>query len=267
MRTSPTLLTLDRYFELLASETEQLASALESALEFDAMSAPVQACPEWTLADLGYHVGDVTRFWTWVVSTGATSTAGEPEFVRPSDAQLADWVRVGVRELIATLAPADPSTPAYSWTPQQDVAFVQRRVPHEVAVHRWDAEHAARHATNVPPRPIAYDLASDGVSEFFLLASSWPVTWATSGAGAVRLLATDTNTEWTAWVDDSVMRWSTEVSRVADDEIPEVVATLSGPASDLLLTLWRRLGLDESAVRVDGDAAPARQFLALANLD
>ena len=250
-------LTLDRYLDVLAEDGEHLAYALESR----AFTAPVEACPEWSLADLGYHVGDVIRFWNWVVTTGATTTDGEPEFARPGDVELADWLRRGIEQLLVTLRGADPAAPAYSWTPQQDVAFVQRRVPHEVAVHRWDAQHAARHVTGVAAQPVEADLAADGVSEFFLLASSWPITTSLGSDARVNLRAVDTGAVWTSWIEGSNLRWVNGV------EPGEAAVTLSGPASELLLVLWRRIPLDGSQVTIAGDADAAREFVALASLD
>ncbi|MFL6178288.1 MAG: maleylpyruvate isomerase family mycothiol-dependent enzyme [Actinomycetes bacterium] len=255
-----TLLDLERYMELLHDETELLARALET----EQFTAPIDACPGWSLAHLGYHVGDVVRFWSWVVTTGATTTVGEPEFPRPPDAQLAHWLRLGVRDLIGQLRRADPTAPAYSWTPQQDVAFVQRRVPHEVAVHRWDAEHAVRTLTGAEPRPIESDLAIDGISEYFLLASSFPVEQsAVAGTIALRCTdskgCTDSKATWTAWLSDS------RIQALQADTRDASVA-ISGAASDLLLTLWRRLPLSSDRVTVSGDVEFAQQFLSWANL-
>jgi hypothetical protein len=42
---------------------------------------------------------------------------------------------------------------------------------------------------------------------------------------------------------------------------PEAGATFSGPASDLLLALYRRVPWDEGALRVDGDRELVRQLV------
>ncbi len=49
----------------------------------------------------------------------------------------------------------------WTWSPQQDVAFVIRRVTQETAVHRVDAERAAGRDHRIDP-----ELAADGVDEF-----------------------------------------------------------------------------------------------------
>jgi uncharacterized protein (TIGR03083 family) len=251
------MLTLPRYLALAAEQGELLARAVE----IGSLDAPVDACPGWTLADLGYHVGDVMRFWSWVVTTGATSTDGEPEFPRPPDEELVQWIRDGVRELNVHMREADPRAPAYSWTPQRNVAFVQRRVPHELAVHRWDAQHAIPHELGVEAQAIPSDLATDGVSEYFLLGSSWPVTQESLGARRIRLRCTDSGAVWTAGLHESLLRAG------SGDETSKVSVTVSGAASDLLLALWRRLPEASGRLVVDGDRSAVAAFLSLANLD
>ena len=255
-----TLLGLNRYFEVLLSDTELLVSTLEP----ENLTAPIESCPGWSLADLGYHVGDVARFWNWVVTSGAMSVDGEPDFPRPPDAELAEWFRAGVRQLVATLRTADPALPTWFWKADQGtVADICRRYPHEVSVHRWDAQHAVcQQSASNQPNPIASDLASDGVSELFFLHSTHPVRGTLPSATRVALHATDTGYLWECWLDhDSLLRTAVV------EAPPPVAVTISGPAHDLLLLLWRRMSLDAPALRIAGDLDVARAFVALAELD
>ncbi len=262
-----TLLTLERYLEVLQHDTEALAVVLDQA---DG-SLPVRSCPGWTLSDLGYHVGEVHRFWHWVVREGVreVTDANSPQFARPDDADLAGWLRHGLADFLPVLRAVDPAAPAWSWTPQRDMAFIQRRMPHETSVHRWDAEDAAAVgvAGTKAPSPIAPDLAADGVSEFFLLASAGRY----ESHAPVAFRAVDTGHAWTASVDDGRMR--------VVDGVAQASVVLTGCASDLLLTLWRRLlllgdprqGEDcaegaGSGVLVDGDEGLAQTFLGLVDL-
>jgi uncharacterized protein (TIGR03083 family) len=255
-----TLLSVDRYFEVLESDTELLASTLEP-LNLD---APVDACPGWSLADLGYHVGDVARFWNWIVSTGATSLDGEPEFLRPPDSQLAAWIRAGVRELVVTLRAADPAMSTWFWKADQGtVADIRRRYPHEMSLHRWDAEQATSQRTLVSePSSIAPDVASDGISELFYFHSTHPVRGTLPPGTRVALHATDTHHSWACWLDDENLLRAEMV-----DVLVPAAATIRGRGHDLLLALWRRVSLDDHAFQVNGDLDTARAFVALAELD
>jgi len=237
---------LDRYIELLRNDTERIAEIAESV----DLRTKVVSCPEWTLGDLVYHVGEVHRFWQWVAAERIQQMAPDveaPPRPQPADSDLVAWFRAGAAVLIDTLAQADPAVPVWSWTSQHDMAFIQRRMPQETAVHRWDAESTAERIN-----PIAGDLAADGIEEFFLLASASP----TSGDDRIGLSLSDTGDRWTAFVADQRM----QLVPGASDE----AAVLKGSASDLLLVLWRRLPLD--SVRLEGDQEAATRFLSLADL-
>lgn len=244
-----TTIPLERRLTLLREDTDRLASVLDRS----GFSQRVPSCPAWTLGDLAYHVGEVHRFWTWIVRDRVqdATAASRPPVADPPDAELAGWLRDGVDELIEVLRDADPTTPVWSWTPQHDIGFIQRRMPHETSVHRWDAEDAVgRHDASIET-----DLAADGISEYFFLATAVEYT----GEARISLHSADTGHGWTAWLEGGRMRWEIGVE--------DAPATLTGSASDLLLTLWRRRALDEGRVRVSGDRAGVERFLALADLD
>jgi hypothetical protein len=127
----------------------------------------------------------------------------------------------------------------------------------ETAVHRWDGQDAIG-----TDEPIASDIAVDGIEEFlFQFVGSNPATLA-DGAETVRFEATDTGDGWVVRVAHGRLdvRPSGRASALAPVE-----ATASGPASDLLLLLWRRRRLD--SVDVTGDPAAVARFLIRADLD
>jgi uncharacterized protein (TIGR03083 family) len=238
---------LDEYLDSLCKDSERIAEVAESV----DLQTSVAPCPEWTLGDLVYHVGEVHRFWQWVANERVQQMGSDverPVRPQPEDADLVAWFREGAAMLIDILAKADPTEPVWSWTSQHDMAFIQRRMPQETAVHRWDAESV----TGVVS-PIDRALAADGIDEFFLLAAAAPVV----GKDCIGLAAIDTGDRWSASVSDERM----QLTRGASGE--DVV--LSGTASDLLLVLWRRL--PHSALQVNGDDEAAVRFLNLAALD
>src|SRR5690606_38359340 len=110
-----------------------------------------------------FHVGTVHRFWTHILANRLQVPEG-PGVERPPDEDLPGFVRAGVEPLVAAVRATDPDTPIWTWSSQQDAAFVPRRMAHETGVHRWDAEAAVG-----SPRPIEPRLAVDGIDELLEL--------------------------------------------------------------------------------------------------
>jgi uncharacterized protein (TIGR03083 family) len=244
-----TRLRLSRYLELLESDTERIASTCESA----DLASPVASCPGWTLGDLAEHVGGVHRFWHWVAREQPLDVGRDTDIPRsqpPPGPAIGQWLRDGLAEFIPLLRDGDPATPLWSWTSQHELAFIQRRMPQETAVHRWDAESVIG-----APRPIAADLAADGIEEFFFLASAADPT---EGRERVRLRATDAGHAWVADVVDGM-----QVLETSDGD-DEVEAEIAGSASDLLLVLWRRKRPADA--QISGNPNSVRRFLDRADL-
>lgn len=224
--------------------------ALAHAAE-DRLDAAVDSCPGWTISDLVWHTGEVHSFWEQVAGKGLRDHHDTVMPERPRDEELLDWFRRGVEKLAETLENTDPARPVWTWAPQKDVAFIQRRMAHETAVHRWDAQAAVG-----DPSPVDADLAADGVDEFldfFLPAEPEHLR----GEGeSVHLHSTDAEGEWLVTVHDGEVDVAREHAR-GD-------AAVRAPASDLLLLLWRRI--PSAGVEVLGDRAALDHFLARADL-
>jgi uncharacterized protein (TIGR03083 family) len=147
------------HVEAVAREVDALTAALAGG----PASARVPTCPDWTVRDLGNHVGGFCAFWTHVLCEG-TGRSKTPFADPRDDSALPGWFsELGgylLRELRAT--PAD--TAVWTWyKPDQSARFVARRCAHELSVHRYDAQ-AARDACR-PIEPPA--LAVDGIDEIF----------------------------------------------------------------------------------------------------
>jgi uncharacterized protein (TIGR03083 family) len=233
-------LTPDVYLAAILRETDALIEAAEGNL-----SARVPTAPDWTVADLAYHVGDV--HWSWrrlVEERRQTGHTGEL-VPRPPDEELLTWLRSEAGLLVDTLS-IDPATSVWTWAPQKEVAFVQRRMAQETIVHRADAD-AAR-GTIRPGDPA---LAADGIDEFL----SWflpgdPDELAEPGE-SIHLHATDTGEEWLVIVRDAAV--------IVTREHAKADAAARAPVSDLLFLLWRRV--PATAVDVAGDRAALERFL------
>jgi uncharacterized protein (TIGR03083 family) len=236
-----------RYQESFIAEGRALADAAEGHLE-----ARVPGCPDWNVADLLWHIGEVHYFWRTIAGKALRSYKDIPDITRPPDEDLVAWYRDGVEETLDAIYGADPTTEVWTWAPVKNVAWIQRRQAHETAVHRWDAQSATGNE-----RPIAPDIAVDGVDEFFEFMLPLAGDGLTDGGELVHLHATDAAGEWLVTVDGGTVAVAREHGK-GD-------AAVRGTASDLVLLLWRRV--DPSALEVLGDVGALERFLARAGLD
>jgi len=237
------------YLDALRGDGSALSRAARGALD-----APVPSCPGWSVTDLVAHVGQVHRDKAGIVRTGR-ATQRPPRAQDPTvtgDALLA-WYDEGLADLVAVLAAADPDQPTWTWSrhaADARVAFWLRRMAHETAVHRWDAERAT--GSPLPIGPPA--LAADGVDEVLEVWMDDPDDPPYAGAaGTVHLHASDTPGEW-------VLRLGADGGVEVAREHEHADVALRGPASDLDLVLWGRL--PASALGPLGDAALLDGFLA-----
>lgn len=226
--------------------------ALHAAVAEAGADAPVPSCPDWTAADLVAHVEAVLRFVRLSVHRGVTTRPepgkAEPLQPRPPWPESLDILSREIAATIETLDTVDPELPAWNWAPQAKKAgFWPRRMAHEVAVHRWDAENAAGRPTAVEAK-----LAADGVNEVL---DSWLPAGRRTGPtdlhGVVHLIATDASYEWFVRLRGAgIALLDTGTILDTDDHHPRAEAT--GTASDLLLTLWGRIPADR--LTITGDA-------------
>ncbi|MFJ9697557.1 maleylpyruvate isomerase family mycothiol-dependent enzyme [Kitasatospora sp. NPDC101183] len=243
---------ITEHLDALRREGALLADAA-AATELD---APVPTCPDWRLADLLLHTGQIHRWAASYLDRGLQERlddAGEQEVFgpRPSDAAMLDWYREGHAALVDTLAKAPADIECWTFMPAPSpLAFWTRRQAHETTVHRIDADAAAgRLGPEVPA-----GLALDGIDELlhgFLrrhrsrLHSEQPRTLLirpTDGAGD--------GGPWHVTISPAPVAVTTA------DETADGPAdlTLTGPAHDLYLLLWNRLPADAPArVDLDGD--------------
>ena len=187
---------------------------------------------------------------------------GEPVDARglpkpPTDeAELLAWFDEGAEALVTTLAGIEPDAPAWNFagaTPT--AAFWRRRQAVETAVHRWDAEHAVGTAS-----PVDDQLAADGIDEFLTVLA--PYRFASEDGidlgGSLHLHCTDVDGEWTIHTDDGVYR--------VDRGHAKGDVAVRGPASQLLLVVFQRLGPDADGIEVFGAPEILDRWLALGTL-
>lgn len=231
------MLTYDRYHALLARDTAAFAALVAAAEQ----TTPVPACPGWSLADLASHLGGVHAWAAAAIREGRPGA--EP--VGPREpAALAAWYADAAADLLALLARTDPDAPAWNFGPPPRVAgFWWRRQALETAVHLGDARRAIG-----LDAPLDDDLAADGVDEVATMFFPRQARLERIPPLAVGLrLVVAGGGEYVLAGD------GTDPAAPAD-------ATLTGPATDLLLALWGRRGIDGLAV--DGDPDVVRAVLA-----
>ncbi len=218
--------------------------ALTFALESGEMDDLVPTCEGWTVNDLAVHIGHFCGFWDHVLCEGTGRP--KPDFPDPPEAKLmVGWVAEIASTLISEFDGIPESTPVWTWfEPDHTAKFVSRRMTHELAVHRFDAQAARGICT-----PIPTEVAADGIDEVLdvLVTAREPER---QGSGRVMALrSTDVGTEWILTLAPDRV----EVERRSDDQAPseggDVV--VSGTASDLELTLYHRPTL--SPVDLHGD--------------
>ncbi|MDQ1666801.1 MAG: hypothetical protein QOH75_2832 [Actinomycetota bacterium] len=208
----------------------------------------VPSCPGWEVRDLIGHLGSVHRWATEIVRTGGAADMPEP----PQDDELASWFSAGAGALTATLAAADPAASCWSFAGPHTVGFWSRRQLHETMVHRWDLEQALGHeGTYGGAGSLDNRLAADGVDE--VVTMFFP--------RQVRLGRQAPLTDTVALLDASTgRRWQLSGDGTGD-ESRDPDATVSGDPGDLLLVLWKRRDLADTALQVDGDQAAVQRVL------
>jgi uncharacterized protein (TIGR03083 family) len=218
--------------------------AFREAVADAPLDAPVPSCPGWTVAQLIGHLGEAYGFVLEHVSRGQTSRPEADAADRalpPPGTDLLPWWDERYQNLVSVLDGLDPDMPAWNWASQtKNVAFWQRRMAHETTVHRWDAQFATINAEPIEPK-----LAADGVAEVL-------DTWLPAGhrlgppgvIGIVGLSATDLDHEWLVRLrgDGGVALLDTATLLDTDEHHERAMAR--GTASDLMLSLWGRLGFD-----------------------
>jgi len=225
--------------DTLAAESARLASVVgESDL-----AARVPSCPEWSVRDLAHHIGVVQWYWGENVrAKDAERRSGGELTPVPGDADLLPWLGWCTYSLLSALRDAGPESPCWAWWPSPRTSgAVGRHQAQEASVHRWDAE-GVRGAS----QPLPAVLAADGVPEFVEIMIGADVS---ALPGSVTLTATDTGASWQA----------AGAQAQASGRVSELRAT----ASDLVLMLYRRLPVPDSAV--EGDPMLVAAFLSLAD--
>lgn len=233
-------------------------------------AARVPTCPDWTAADLLWHLGEVQHFWATIVRERRDSPP-ETEPDRPSEyADLLAFFDAYQDLLVAALADAADDVPVWTWTSDpahHTVGFIRRRQAHEALIHRLDAEATVGTASGVDA-----ELAEDGVDEVLRVMFGNHPAWATwSPSGPVgRVRVEESGREWTFRVGGlsgtqprTGTEYTDEPGILLLDNDPDATPTftVSGASTDLDAWLWNRPHRTEPTV--EGSDPDYRSFVAV----
>lgn len=231
-----------RLLECLDSDFARLREVAAGA----DLTARVPSCPDWNVTDLVRHVGAVYLHKVECMRLGSHPQPWPPaEIAEEEPVALLDRAYAA---LAAEFATREPESEAFTWFgPDQTVGFWIRRMAHETAIHRVDAELAA----GAPIAAIPADLAYDGIDEFLVAfveygSRTWPDEFAevlaSEDGRAVRVETADE-----AWL----IRPTPELVEVRRSGVDTAEAVVRGEPANLLLWLWNRGGDD--TVTMSGD--------------
>jgi len=224
------------------------SSALLAAARIN-VDAPLPSCPGWKVADVLDHVGVV---WGWsaaIVKSGAR--ADQPT---TSDGlvgeKLIDWAEEQRQHAVDALSAADPNENCWTFGLPRSKLFWFRRQCLEATVHAWDVQRGVGE-----PEPIAADLASDGIDEFFSLVlprvlKQQPSAW---NGESLHFHRTDGDGEW-------VVRLGPGEELAVERQHSKADVALRGPAESLYL--WSINRAPSSDLDVVGDRAVADRWTA-----
>ena len=244
--------------------------ALESPRVLDLITADVAAiagliaeadpdresptCPDWTLAALVRHAGEVHRWATAIVTRLPQQrielSAEEAGF--PKDwAAAPRWFAEGGAALVEALGRADLDAPCYAWGADQHVRWWLRRQLHETTIHRVDVELAVLGQAGAIDAAVAVDNIDEFLTNLPKTARFRPKVRELHGDGeTIHLHATDLDDsplpgEWLITLEPDGFRWSHAHVKGA--------AAVRGTARDLALWINRRTPGSSPALELLGE--------------
>jgi uncharacterized protein (TIGR03083 family) len=219
------------------------------ALRATDLAAAVPSCPDWTGADLTWHLAEVQHFWGAIVAGLLDDPEKVERFDRPPESELVDLLAAKTEALVAALHERSPQERCWSWhSDGGSIAWVARRQAHEALIHRVDAELVASR----PVTAAEVVLATDGVAEMLQFFMSGLPEWANfdPDGTAIALESTDGSARWvvefgrfTGTSPNTGTVYDDEDARLGPDG-RSVDTTIAGTSWQLDLWLWGRASPD-----------------------
>lgn len=222
------------------------AAELRSTAVRAGAGAAVPTCPGWDVRQLVRHLAQVC-------SMVALALDSPPDGERPRAPHAPEdfddalqWWDEQLDELATKLSTSDSQRPVWAFFPSGTAASWTRRIAHETAIHRLDAEHALAGAEHVHDLIVHPALAADGVDE--VLGTLLPTLhdWSERGdEGRVLYHAADTEHAWFV----TFRPGEPPEVRAPHGTAPQVDSTVAGTADALYRRVWGR----PSTAVVSGD--------------
>jgi uncharacterized protein (TIGR03083 family) len=204
---------------------------------------PVRQCPGWDAAGLVRHMGGILVWMAAVVTSGERVSRRTLDPAPEDASDLPRWYLASLDRALDVLGSAGPGsgTWTFSSTGDRRVAWWNRRLAVEVAIHRWDAQDAVAAGGGPSPDPLDGDVAAAGIEEFMIEFLPGLLAQETTGelSGTLHLHATDGPAEW--WID-------LEAAGPAVSGHVKADTAIRGTRSDLLLWLTNRRSADSLEV-------------------
>lgn len=235
------LTNMDR-LGIINTESARFADSLVGAEG----TARCPTCPDWTAADLLWHLTEVHFFWAEILARRVISEDALPE-IEASKPQRPQGIAamLPIREdatarLLHQLGKRADAEPCWSWwPPDQTVGFTRRMQTYEVTMHRVDAELTA----GLPVTPLAADVAAGALDHAVDVMWGWlPEGAAYHPAEVVEFVATDTGQHWLVEIGSWRARDGSTWPRAVRAGSGESSSTISALVADLALWAWTRGG-------------------------
>lgn len=241
------------YIGYVASEGDKFAAAADKG----SLEADVAACDDWNMRALVRHLG-LIHLWAaahvafssddWLDSSDDIPALSRywPDLAAswPDDTELVGWYRRTNENLVRVLRSMPDDHECMTFLPAPTALTMwSRRQASEIAIHRFDAEHARSIPSHFEP-----EFAADMLDELLSGFASRPRS---EGAEEIEV---ESERILHVHAEDVDEHWFLTIGREAIDtsrEGSDADLTVTATAAELYLLMWNRT--DESTVTLTGD--------------
>ncbi|MBB5154606.1 maleylpyruvate isomerase family mycothiol-dependent enzyme [Saccharopolyspora phatthalungensis] len=226
------------------------AAAFRTAVIQAGPNAEVSTCPGWDVRKLVQHLARVYAAVNRALALEPGSERPQPPRPPADFDDALTWWDDQLAKVLEALSTSDPERPVWSFVPGGTARSWARRMAHETAIHRLDAEHALAGLGPDHVHELIFDpaLAADGIDEMLTVLLPAASGWAErQSAGKVLYHTPDAGRAWLVEYRPGLPPLAGSPS----DAALEVDATVAGTADAVYRRVWGR----PSTALITGDAA------------